>query len=75
MLFDRSHFAVLAALATVAAPVILAYSTHVAAKPIETVEVARPPAVLFAELAPVRLPEIIITARRIAEVAEPRQAD
>jgi len=72
MLFDRSLLAALAALATVAVPVLV-YSAHVATRPAETVEVAKPSHVWLDELAPVTLPEIVITAKRSVEFAGPRE--
>lgn len=73
-LFDRSLFAVVAAL-TVAAVPVLFYSGHVAAGQVDTAEPAKLTQVWLGKRAPVRLPEIVITAKRSVEFAGPRQAD
>ena len=68
--FDRPLLAVLLALGAAAAPVLF-YSLHVEAKPLDTVGVVHPAQLWARELAPVMLPEIVITATRSAEPAGP----
>lgn len=71
--FNRSWFAVAAAL-TVAAVPVLFYSGHAAAGQVNTAEPAKLTQAWLGERVPVRLPDIVITAKRSVEFAGPRQA-
>lgn len=72
--FNRWPWPALAALVVVTVSV-LSYSAPGAAGRGKTAEVAKPTEVLLEKPAPVRLPGIVITAKRSAEFAGPSRAD